>query len=188
MQALVTGAARRIGRAVALALGGAGYRVAVHYNRSRAEAEETAALLGGAPLVQGDQAREPERIVAEAAAALGGLDLLVCSAARFEKVSSEALQRPRFEAMLAANLTGPFYLMQTALPFLQGRARQHRQPGGLVRHRAGVEGLRALRRLEGGPRRPDAPAGARVGARGPRQRGGPGRGAAARPRTMRSGW
>lgn len=121
MQALVTGAARRIGRAIALALGGAGYRVAVHYNGSRREAEETAALLGGAPLVQGDQAREPERIVAEAAAALGGLDLLVCSAARFEKVSSEELQRPRFEAMLATNLTGPFYLMQAALPFLRER-------------------------------------------------------------------
>ncbi|MGE5047256.1 MAG: SDR family oxidoreductase [Deltaproteobacteria bacterium] len=119
MQALVTGAARRIGRAIALALGGAGYRVAVHYNGSRREAEETAALLGGAPLVQGDQAREPERIVAQAAAALGGLDLLVCSAARFEKVRSEELQRPRFEAMLAANLTGPFYLMQAALPFLR---------------------------------------------------------------------
>ncbi|HEY5675646.1 MAG TPA: SDR family oxidoreductase, partial [Myxococcales bacterium] len=119
MQALVTGAARRIGRAIALALGGAGYRVAVHYNRSRREAEETAALLGGAPLVQGDQARDPERIVAEAAAALGGLDLLVCSAAQFEKVSSEELRRARFEAMLAANLTGPFYLMQAALPFLR---------------------------------------------------------------------
>jgi len=119
MQALVTGAARRVGRAIALGLGGAGYRVAVHFNRSRREAEETAALLGGAPLVQGDQAREPERIVEEAAAALGGLDLLVCSAAQFEKVSSEELQRPRFEAMLAANLTGPFYLMQAALPHLR---------------------------------------------------------------------
>jgi pteridine reductase len=119
MQALVTGAAKRLGRAIALELGRAGHQVAVHYRSSRAEAEETAALLGGAPLVQGDQAREPERIVREAASALGGLDLLVCSAADFGKAAAEAIPRAQFEAMLAANLTGPFYLMQAALPFLR---------------------------------------------------------------------
>jgi pteridine reductase len=91
----------------------------VHYRSSRAEAEDTAALLGGAPLVQGDQARDPERIVREAASALGGLDLLVCSAAEFEKAPAESLPRARFEAMLASNLTGPFYLMQAALPLLR---------------------------------------------------------------------
>lgn len=119
MQALVTGSARRLGRAIALALHRAGYRVAIHYRSSRAEAEETAALLGDAPLVQGDQAREPERIVAEAVRALGGLDLLVCSAARFEKAAAERLPRAQFEQMLASNLTGPFYLMQAALPHLR---------------------------------------------------------------------
>jgi pteridine reductase len=119
MQALVTGAAKRLGRAIALELHRAGARVAVHYLSSRKEAAETAALLGGAPLIQGDQAQEPERIVADAVRALGGLDLLVCSASRFEKVESERLARPAFEAMLASNLTGPFYLMQAALPHLR---------------------------------------------------------------------
>jgi pteridine reductase len=119
MQALVTGAAKRVGRAIALGLHSAGYRVAVHYRSSRAEAEETSRLLGGAPLIQGDQALEPERIVADAARALGGLSLLVCSAAQFEKVPADRLDRPRFEAMLSANLTGPFYLMQAALPHLR---------------------------------------------------------------------
>ncbi|HZR11495.1 MAG TPA: SDR family oxidoreductase [Myxococcales bacterium] len=119
MQALVTGAAKRLGRAIALGLHRAGHRVAVHYRSSRAEAEETAALLGGAPLVQGDQAREPERIVRDAASALGGLDLLVCSAAEFQKAPAETLPRGQFEAMLASNLTGPFYLMQAALPILR---------------------------------------------------------------------
>ena len=121
MQALVTGAAKRLGRAIAQTLHGAGYRVAVHYRTSRAEAEQTAALLGGAPLIQGDQAKDPERIVQEAARALGGLDLLVCSAARFERVPSEQLPRGQFEAMLSSNLTGPFYLMQAALPHLRAR-------------------------------------------------------------------
>src|SRR5207237_713734 len=73
MQALVTGAAKRLGRTIALTLQGAGYRVAVHYRSSRADAEQTAALLGGAPLIQGDQAKDPERIVHEAACALAGL-------------------------------------------------------------------------------------------------------------------
>src|SRR2546426_12029073 len=92
MQALVTGAAKRVGRAIALELHRAGARVAVHYRESKKEAEETAALLGGAPLIQGDQAREPERIVREASHALGGLDLLVCSAARFEQAPSDQLR------------------------------------------------------------------------------------------------
>src|SRR5438309_6831329 len=121
MQALVTGAAKRLGRTIALTLHGAGYRVAVHYRTSRAEAEETSALLGGAPLTQGDQAKDPERIVAEAARALGGLDLLVCSAARFERAPADEVPREQFEAMLASNLTGPFYLMQAALPHLRAR-------------------------------------------------------------------
>jgi pteridine reductase len=119
MQALVTGAAKRLGRAIALELHRAGARVAVHYRESKKEAEETAALLGGAPLIQGDQAREPERIVREASRALGGLDLLVCSAARFEQAPSDQLPRAQFEAMLESNLTGPFYLMQAALPMLR---------------------------------------------------------------------
>src|SRR3989442_10780449 len=76
MQALVTGAAKRLGRTIALTLHGAGYRVAVHYRSSRAEAEQTAALMGGAPLIQGDQAKDPERIVHEAARAPGGAGLL----------------------------------------------------------------------------------------------------------------
>ena len=122
-RALVTGAARKLGRAIALALGRGGADVAVHYRGSRTEAEETAAELMRlgvrAPLVQGDQALDPERIVHQAAAALGGLDLLVCNAAEFEKVEAAALTRAQFEAMLAKNLTGPFLLMQAALPHLR---------------------------------------------------------------------
>src|SRR2546430_2273562 len=73
MQALVTGAAKRVGRAIALELHRAGAKIAVHYRTSRREAEETAALLGGAPLVQGDQGKEPDGIVREAARALGAV-------------------------------------------------------------------------------------------------------------------
>jgi pteridine reductase len=124
-RALVTGAGVRLGRAIALALGRAGADVAVHYRGSRAGAEETAAALRTlgrrAPLVQGDQAAEggPEQIAAGAVDALGGLDLLVLSAAGFERVPSAELDRARFEAMLSANLTGPFLLARAAYPHLR---------------------------------------------------------------------
>lgn len=123
-RALVTGAGVRVGRAIALACAEAGADVAVHYRSSRVEAEETARLVRTAgrraPLVQGDQAITdgPERIVAEAAQALGGLDLLVLSASAFERVPAAALDRARFEAMLSSNLTGPFLLARAALPHL----------------------------------------------------------------------
>ena len=89
-----------MGRAIALELHRAGARVAVHYCHSREEAQKTAALLGGAPLIQGDQARDPERIVREAAAALGGLDLLVCNAAEFGQAPAASL--PQAGLMKAA--------------------------------------------------------------------------------------
>lgn len=124
---LVTGAGVRVGRAIALAFARAGADVAVHWRASREGAEETArqieALGRRAPLVQGNQALPggPEEMVAQAARALGGLDALVLSAAAFERVPSEELDRARFEAMLAANLTGPFLLARAALPHLRAR-------------------------------------------------------------------
>ena len=110
MQALVTGGTSAIGRAIVDELLTRGARVAVHYRSEKPDREI---------VVQGDQAREPERIVREAASKLGGLDLLVCNAAEFEKVPAAELAPARFDAMLAANLTGPFRLMQAALPFLK---------------------------------------------------------------------
>jgi pteridine reductase len=118
-RALVTGAASRVGRAIALELHRNGAQIAVHYRNARPQAEELARELGGAPLVQGDQSVEPQRIVQDAAEALGGLDVLVCSAAGFEKLPAESLPREQFEKMLASNLVGPFYLMQAAYPFLR---------------------------------------------------------------------
>ena len=124
-RALVTGAGVRVGRAIALACAQAGADVAVHFRGSRAAAEETArqieALGHCAPLVEGDQSREggPEQIAELAAAALGGLDLLVLSAATFERVPARELDRARFEAMLQTNLTGPFLLARAALPHLE---------------------------------------------------------------------
>ena len=124
---LVTGGAVRVGRAIVLAFARAGADVCIHYRSSAAEAESVAAearALGvRAATAQADQAEEgaPERLVSAAASALGGLDCLVCSAAAFERAPADELTRARWDAMLATNLTGPFFLAQAAHPYLRAR-------------------------------------------------------------------
>ena len=87
---LVTGSARRIGRRIALDLAGDGWDVAVHCNTSIIEAEEVAGLITAmgrkAVIVRGDlsQAQVPERLIAEASQALGGLTCLINNASVFE--------------------------------------------------------------------------------------------------------
>jgi NAD(P)-dependent dehydrogenase (short-subunit alcohol dehydrogenase family) len=116
--ALVTGAARRIGRAVALALHEAGYAVALHARNSVAEAEalrdEIARAGGRAAVVRGDLADHAAvaRIVPAAAAALGPLTLLVNSAATFEPDAIGALDPARFDRQFAVNLRAPVFLSE----------------------------------------------------------------------------
>src|SRR5262245_44313143 len=91
--ALVTGAGVRVGRAIALALGGAGADVAVHYHSSAAPAEETAAALhalGRRASTHGANLSDPEAcadLVRSAVASLGSLDVLVHSAANFHRAA-----------------------------------------------------------------------------------------------------
>ncbi len=114
--ALVTGAARRIGRELALALGGRGAAVALHYGASAAEAEETAAALAelGArtALVPGDLADPgtPARVAAAAAEALGPVDILVNNAAVFEPGDVSGTDAEVWDRHLAINLRAPFLL------------------------------------------------------------------------------
>jgi pteridine reductase len=124
-RALVTGAGKRVGRAIALALGRAGMRVGVHYRTSRAEAEATCAAIvaaGGdavpleADLRDRDAAR---RLVEDAAAHLGGLDLLVPSAAGYERLGLASVDDAAWDRMLDLNLTSPFVLAQRAIPLLR---------------------------------------------------------------------
>ena len=116
--ALVTGAARRIGRAIALDLARHGWAVAVHCNRSEPEAREVVRLIeqggGRATLVQADLAREAETetLVPRAAEALGPLTCLVNNASTFELDLADTVTRASWDAHLETNLRAPFLLTQ----------------------------------------------------------------------------
>ena len=116
--ALVTGAARRIGRAIALALHEAGYAVAIQANRSVAEAEslrdQIARAGGRAAVVRADLSGHSAvaGVVPSAAAAIGPLTLLVNNAATFEPDAIGALDAERFDRQFAVNLRAPLFLAE----------------------------------------------------------------------------
>lgn len=116
---LVTGAARRVGRAIAETLAEAGARVVIHHAHSPREAESLALTLEEALVVQADL-REPEaaeRLVDAARAhGRGRLDALVSSAADFQRTPLAELTDEKWEAMLALNLTAPMRLARAAVP------------------------------------------------------------------------
>ena len=116
--ALVTGAAKRLGREMALRLAKSGCAVAIHYNRSRAEADalarEIAAAGGRSALVRADLSDEAEtsRLIEAATGALGTLDLLVNSASAFETDDIATMTRESWDLHLATNLRAPVKLAQ----------------------------------------------------------------------------
>lgn len=119
-RALVTGAGQRLGRAIAVALGERGYAVAVHYHESAEGAEQTAETIrragGTAHLCKADLSRpaEARRLARDATSALGGLDLLVPSAASFERIPYQNVDDEAFARSLTLNLAGPFALAHEA--------------------------------------------------------------------------
>jgi NAD(P)-dependent dehydrogenase (short-subunit alcohol dehydrogenase family) len=117
--ALVTGGARRIGRAIVTALARSGYAVAIHSHRSRAAAvalrDEIAAAGGRAAVVGGDLADHGAvaALVPAAVAAVGPLTLLVNNASEFEPDEIGRLDRARFDRHFAVNLRAPLFLAQS---------------------------------------------------------------------------
>lgn len=116
--ALVTGAGKRLGRAMALALGEAGYHVAVHYNSSATEAQEVADLIAAkgrkSAIIKADLSHEAEtaRLIGEARKQLGPLTLLVNSASLFENDDIETMTRASWDAHMETNLRAPLKLSQ----------------------------------------------------------------------------
>lgn len=117
--ALVTGAARRIGLAIAERLAGAGYDLAIHASdATRPEADEAAARLqadGHKAIViaaELSDPAQPERIVEAAKAALGPLSVLVNNASIFERDSADAIDVALFDKLMSVNLRAPLLLAQ----------------------------------------------------------------------------
>jgi len=132
--ALVTGAGRRLGRAIALELAAAGSNLVVHYGRSREAAEETAerirALGREAAALPADLTRpeEIEALFCVARERLGRLDVLVNSAASFRRAPFEEITVEDWDAVQAVNLRAPFLCTQHAACLMrEGPAR----PGSL---------------------------------------------------------
>lgn len=124
--ALVTGASRGIGRAIALELATAGYDLAVTYRAREAQArtvvDEIVACGRKAVHLQADLASraDRDRLVASVREAYGRIDLLVNNAAASVRVRTDLLDADEasFDEILAANLKGPYFLTQAIARWL----------------------------------------------------------------------
>ena len=121
--ALVTGAGRRVGRALAVALGAEGMSVAVHYYASEGGARETARMIehegGKAALVSADLTGDrAAALIDDVVHRLGALDVLVNSSAVMERTPLGEVTAAQWDAMMALNLRAPFLLSQAAAPHL----------------------------------------------------------------------
>lgn len=119
-RALVTGAAKRIGRTLALTLAEAGADVAITYRGSEAAALAMVAAMksyGVRALALSCDVREESSVNAAVAAAVdgfGGLDLLVNNAGAFETQALETISVAEWDAMFAVNTRGPFLMAKAA--------------------------------------------------------------------------
>ena len=123
---LITGAARRIGAAIARKLHAAGARTVLHFNRSGAEAELLCGELnlaraGSCAVVRGDLLHVPSlaRIVDDAAAAFGRLDALVNNASSFYATPFGKITERDWNDLMGTNLRAPLFLAQAAAPRLR---------------------------------------------------------------------
>ena len=131
---LVTGAARRLGREIALALAAAGWRVAVHYRHSEADAIKTVAdcarIQGAAALFACDFADEGEvrELLPRVAAEFGQVDAVVNSASTFEHDEPGSFSWPALERHLRSNTAAPVLLAQALHAHVASRG----APGAVV--------------------------------------------------------
>ena len=123
---LITGAARRIGAAIARSLHASGARVILHCNRSREEAERVAGELErsrprSTAIVQCDlvETASLSRVVEEAARAFGRLDGLVNNASSFYATPFGDIGTREWDDLMGTNLRAPLFLAQAAAPWLK---------------------------------------------------------------------
>src|SRR5690348_16858919 len=140
--ALVTGAAKRIGRALALRLAREGADVAIHYHRSKLEAEATVAEIENlgrkAVALQADlcSVTDIKRLFQQTDEQFGRLDILVNSAANFLPAHVGDTTEKMWDTALDTNLKAPFFCAQAAAPLLK-------QSRGVVINFADIGGILA---------------------------------------------
>ena len=125
--ALVTGGAKRLGRAIVESLAASGFAVAIHYNRSAAEAEALAASIGAgrAIALPADLSQEADvaTLVSRAEAALGPIGVLVNNASVFDRDAWQDVTRESWDRHMETNLRAPFLLTQRMASALPTEAR-----------------------------------------------------------------
>jgi NAD(P)-dependent dehydrogenase (short-subunit alcohol dehydrogenase family) len=138
--ALVTGGAKRIGRAVALRLAREGADVVIHYNLSKSEADDTVAEieeLGRKSIaVQADlrELSQIQRMFLQTSAHFGRLDILINNAANFVPARLEDTSEEIWDMTVDTNLKAPFFCAQTAAPMLK-------KSGGVMINFADIGGI-----------------------------------------------
>jgi 3-oxoacyl-[acyl-carrier protein] reductase/pteridine reductase len=124
---LVTGAAKRIGREIAIHLARNGFDVAIHYGTSSTEARQVATECGGAPVFQADlaQVSEIRKLFADVREHFGLLDAIVNNAARFTEFNPLAITESDWDYIHNVNLKGTFFCCQEAARMMneQGKGR-----------------------------------------------------------------
>jgi 3-oxoacyl-[acyl-carrier protein] reductase/pteridine reductase len=123
--AIVTGGARRLGRAIALTLARAGFDLAITYRISKADAEETLRAIravGARAAAHAMDVRDEAGVYGVVAAIAGEfdrIDVLVNNAAVFETAPLAEISLEQWDAMFASNTRGPFLMAREALPHLK---------------------------------------------------------------------
>lgn len=135
---LVTGAAKRIGRGIALHLAREGARVLLHYNESEREAQATAEECGAAGLLQAnlESVADITRMFAEVEERYGRLDGLVNNAARFTRFHPFDVSEADWDFIHSVNLKATFFCCQ------QAGIRMRRHGGGRIVNISSLGGIR----------------------------------------------
>ena len=132
--ALITGGAKRLGRASALALAQAGADVAITFRNSSREAQQTVADLSAlgvrAFALRCDITEEASvrSMMKDAGHELGHIDILVNNAANYETAEFEELTVKQWDAMFASNTRGPFLVSREALPWMRRPRAKNKNP------------------------------------------------------------
>ena len=135
---LVTGAAKRIGRVIAIELSRRRFQVAIHYNTSRAEAEQVSRECGGAPLFQADLSRvgDIRRLFRDVRDQFGPLNCLVNNAARFTRIDPLDITEADWDFIHEVNLKATFFCCQ------EGARQMNEQGGGRIVNISSLGGIR----------------------------------------------